>query len=81
MEQLNTDDAEGVSLLPVLLHPKSRGEIRLRSTDPKEHPIIDPCFLEDPTDLEVLVKVNVHDCFLSNRDFSLVLTLIRKKKQ
>ena len=60
-ELLNADDAEGVSFLPVLLHPKSRGEIRLRSTDPTEHPIIDPCFLEDPADLEVLVKVNIYE--------------------
>ncbi|XP_072017410.1 alcohol dehydrogenase [acceptor]-like [Amphiura filiformis] len=49
-------DVEGVTLLPVLLHPKSRGEIRLRSTDPEDHPIIDPSFLDDPSDTDVLVK-------------------------
>lgn len=34
-----------------LLYPDSRGEIRLRSADPQEAPLIDPRYLSDPRDL------------------------------
>lgn len=33
----------------------SRGSVRLRSADPAEAPAIDPAYLDDPRDLEVLV--------------------------
>jgi choline dehydrogenase len=39
-----------------LLRPKSRGTISLASNDPADAPVIDPCFFEDPADLEVLLK-------------------------
>ncbi|XP_070387457.1 4-pyridoxate dehydrogenase-like [Dermacentor albipictus] len=42
-------------IVPVLLHPKSSGFIRLKSTDPEEYPIIDPQFLSNITDLDTLV--------------------------
>jgi choline dehydrogenase len=41
---------DGAILIPVVLRPKSRGTIRLTSTDPFDKPIIDPHFLEDPRD-------------------------------
>lgn len=41
--------------LPTLLHPKSTGKISLRSSDPLEHPIIDPSYLSHPDDMESLV--------------------------
>ena len=41
--------------MPILLYPHSRGSLRLRSADPTEHPDIDPGFLTDPRDMEVLV--------------------------
>lgn len=44
-----------ISLLPVLLRPKSRGFVKLRTTNPKEAPIIDPDYLSDEYDLKVLV--------------------------
>lgn len=44
-----------MALLATLLYPRSRGTIRLRSADPAEAPAIDPRYLEDPADLEVLV--------------------------
>ncbi|KAK7504904.1 hypothetical protein BaRGS_00003932 [Batillaria attramentaria] len=46
----------GFPCLPSLLRPRSRGTLRLRSADPFDYPIIDPRYLEDPYDLEVLVR-------------------------
>lgn len=43
-------------IVPVLLHPKSRGFIKLRSNNPDDYPIIDPKFLSNPDDLETLVE-------------------------
>lgn len=34
-----------------LMEPLSRGSIRLRSSDPTQAPVIDPCYLTDPEDL------------------------------
>lgn len=46
----------GFSLGPMLLTPKSRGRITLRSSDPFDPPAIDPCYLSDPADLPPLVE-------------------------
>lgn len=46
----------GFTLLPTLLHPVSAGELRLRSADPFDKPLIDPRYLENPADLRVLVE-------------------------
>jgi choline dehydrogenase len=44
-----------LTILPSLLYPRSRGEIRLRSKDPAAAPAIDPRYFSDPADLELLV--------------------------
>ena len=54
----NLTDQHGFLVEPILLHPKSRGHIKLRSTDPMEQPIIDPNYLKHPADLDVLVDGN-----------------------
>ncbi len=46
----------GYSLHVCVLRPKSRGTVRLASPDPKQAPLIDPAFLQDDEDLEVLLK-------------------------
>ncbi|XP_069127740.1 uncharacterized GMC-type oxidoreductase Mb1310-like [Argopecten irradians] len=43
-------------LLPVLLHPKSRGTIRLKSKDPNYYPAIDPQYLQHSDDIDTLLK-------------------------
>jgi len=50
-------EGEGYTLTPSLIHPRSRGTIRLRSGDPEEKPIISPCYLTDPEgyDMQILM--------------------------
>ena len=47
---------DGFTILPTLLHPKSRGEISLSSSNPKDPPVIQPNFFEEKDDLNQLVK-------------------------
>ena len=37
---------DGITLIPVLLHPKSRGQIRLRSKNPFDKPAIIPNYFQ-----------------------------------
>lgn len=43
-------------VLPVLLYPKSRGEITLASDDPSKPPAIDPRYFSDEADLTLLLE-------------------------
>jgi choline dehydrogenase len=43
------------TLMPGLIYPRSRGELRLRSADPTAPPVIDPRYFDDPADLDHLV--------------------------
>ena len=47
---------EGFTLTPSLIHPKSRGSIRLRSKDVFERPLIQANYLTEEEDLQTLVK-------------------------
>ncbi|GBN60238.1 Glucose dehydrogenase [FAD, quinone] [Araneus ventricosus] len=38
-----------------LLHPKSRGTVRLQSSDPYDPPLIDPNYFDDPSDIDNVV--------------------------
>ncbi|XP_054282802.1 glucose dehydrogenase [FAD, quinone]-like [Macrosteles quadrilineatus] len=44
------------TLLPTVLHPHSRGCIKLRSKNPNDPPVIDPRYLSDPRDVQVLIR-------------------------
>jgi len=52
---------KGVLFLPSLVRPFSSGNVRLRSADPFDHPILNPRFLEDPRDKDML-KICYHKC-------------------
>jgi choline dehydrogenase len=45
----------GFTLGPILLAPRSRGYLALRSSDPHQSPLIQPNYLEQSADLQVLV--------------------------
>jgi len=44
-----------VTVMPTLIYPKSRGEVRLASSDPRAAPVIDPAYLSDPRDAAFLL--------------------------
>jgi choline dehydrogenase len=46
----------GYSLHVCTLRPESKGTIRLRSKDPKEHPLIDANYLAERRDLDTLIR-------------------------
>lgn len=41
--------------LPMLLHPRSKGYLKLKSTNPFHHPILEPNYFADDRDIEALV--------------------------
>lgn len=44
------------TIMPLLLRPRSRGTIRLRSRDPMVYPYIDANYFDDPIDIATLVE-------------------------
>ena len=50
------DTRPALTVMPTLIYPKSRGEMRLLSSDPTAAPFIDPHFLEDPADSRLLLE-------------------------
>jgi choline dehydrogenase-like flavoprotein len=49
------DTRPAITVMPTLIYPKSRGEVRLASSDPTEAPLIDPNYLSDPADTRFLL--------------------------
>ncbi len=43
-------------LTPCLMRPRSRGSVRLASADPRDPPLIDPGFLAEPRDLDIMAE-------------------------
>jgi len=50
------EDGPGFTFAPILIQPRSRGSVTLRSADPAELPVVDPDYLADDADVEVLVR-------------------------
>jgi choline dehydrogenase len=45
-----------ISILPGLVRPRSRGWVRLASDDPTAHPLVNPNYLGEPSDMDKMVK-------------------------
>ena len=52
---LTDPSVRALSLLVSLAAARSRGQVRLRSADPRHRPLIDPAYLSEGTDIEPLV--------------------------
>lgn len=50
------DTRPALTVMPTLIYPKSRGDVRLASADPSVAPLIDPAYLADPADTDVLIE-------------------------
>jgi choline dehydrogenase len=61
-DQVNYDDGmfmpkgNAFVMIPTVLYPQSRGEIRLESSDPAKRPVVDPNYFSEDADLRVLVE-------------------------
>lgn len=53
---LEPPPAHGLTVGAILLQPRSRGTVRLASTDPLVPPTIDPAYLSDPADRETMLR-------------------------
>ncbi|MFC4035632.1 GMC family oxidoreductase [Streptomyces polygonati] len=49
-------EGPGFTFAPILLHPASRGRVRLRGTDPSATAVVHANYLQHPADLDVLVE-------------------------
>ena len=50
------DKRPAMTIQPTLIYPKSRGTVRLASANPADAPIIDPAFLSDSRDIDLLMR-------------------------
>ena len=49
------DDTYGVTITTVVVKPKSRGWVKLRSADPDAMPLVSPHLLKDPDDMRTMI--------------------------
>ena len=55
-ERPEIDTGHCLTVMATLIYPKSRGELLLSSSRPSDAPQIDPAFLEEPEDLQLLLR-------------------------
>lgn len=57
LHDINTfSKIDGYGILAILVRPQSRGYVTIRSKDPRDAPVIQPCLLSHPHDMKVLLK-------------------------
>ncbi|KAL5280118.1 Gld.2 family protein [Megaselia abdita] len=54
-DELNTPGQKVLTMMPVMLRPKSKGYIKLKSSNPLDHPKIVGNYLQDPRDMEIIL--------------------------
>ena len=63
--------AMGITIAICLQYPVSRGTVHIKSSDPKEHPAVDPAFLDHPADAAILAAggmCSAEQCSRESRD-------------
>jgi choline dehydrogenase len=50
------ENTYGVTITTVVVKPKSRGTVQLRSADPDDMPLVSPNLLKDPEDLRMMIE-------------------------
>lgn len=56
------------TILPIVLHPKSKGTVRLSSNHPSDLPLIDPKYLSNDEDVDTILKgINIIKKLLGTR--------------
>ena len=50
------EGADAFSIVPILLHPKSRGRVKLRSSNPFQWPMFEPNYYDDESDVKTMIR-------------------------
>lgn len=53
--EFNADGPVSI-FVPVLIQPQSRGEVKLRSANPQDPPVIDPRYMQTETDVQTYIR-------------------------
>ncbi|WP_417243173.1 GMC family oxidoreductase [Celeribacter sp.] len=54
--QVEMKDGYGITITTVVVKPKSRGDVRLASSNPDDMPLVSPNLLKDPADMAAMVS-------------------------
>jgi choline dehydrogenase-like flavoprotein len=61
------DKRPAITVQPTMIYPKSRGTLRLKSGDPNDAPIIDPAYLTNSADVDLLMRgIEITREFMAN---------------
>lgn len=52
----NSISRRQIAFIPTLIHPKSKGYLQLRNSDPLSKPLIYPKYLTHPDDISVMIE-------------------------
>jgi choline dehydrogenase-like flavoprotein len=52
----NQRERDGFTVYPVLLHPRSKGTVRLRSNNPDDSPLINPNYFSEDADVKYMAE-------------------------
>lgn len=61
------ENQRSFQFLPMLLHPKSKGFLKLKSTNPFKHPLFYPNFFDDSRDVDTLLAAIRESIRISNQ--------------
>ena len=73
--------SSGIVFLPILLHPKSRGSVTLKSNNPTDHPAIDPRYLTEQEDINTLIHgVRIVEKLVETKAYSSIAVSLNSTK-